>query len=300
VAYLDSNANSTSNVAYGAAWIPGYGQNTSLGELLEKYEAQMLVVAQDPHDSLDPKLLREILQYKVRGMRVSDMPTLYKKISGKVPIYNVSDMWFLLSGGFDIPSRPVLRNTLRLFDIATALIGLAITLPIWPVIALMIKLETGGPVLYRQKRVGLWGRPFEVLKFRTMPVDAEINGPQWASGPTDPRVTRVGRILRRTRLDEIPQFIQILKGEMSLIGPRPERPEFVEKLKARIPFYELRFAVRPGLTGWAQVNFGYGASVEDAAVKLQYDLYYIQENSLLLNLRIIFRTIRTILFARGS
>jgi lipopolysaccharide/colanic/teichoic acid biosynthesis glycosyltransferase len=185
-------------------------------------------------------------------------------------------------------------------DVVLALIGLIFSAPLWPVIAIMTKLEAPGSVLYRQVRLGKGRRRFTILKFRTMVADAEAKGPVWSMGGKDPRVTRFGRILRRSRLDELPQLWNILVGEMSFIGPRPERPEFVEQLESQIPLYHLRFAVRPGLTGWAQVNYKYGSSVDDAAKKLEYDLYYVQENSLLLNTRILLRTLETVLLQAGS
>jgi lipopolysaccharide/colanic/teichoic acid biosynthesis glycosyltransferase len=186
----------------------------------------------------------------------------------------------------------------RLMDILMAVVGLLLTLAVTPLAAAGLWVEDRGPVFYRQRRVGQAGRQFEILKFRTMVRHAEVNGPQWAA-VGDPRVTWMGRILRRLHLDELPQAWNILKGEMSVIGPRPERPEFVEALQAAIPFYRTRLSVRPGVTGWAQVNFEYGDSIEDALVKLRYDLYYIKHRSLLLELTILVRTLGHI-FRRGG
>lgn len=280
--------------------VVAFGRSADIKTIVERYQADLIVVGLDPYESLEPAMIHDLFQCKLGGVAVMDMPALYKRTFGKVPIFNVNHMWFLLGTGFDVPNRPILRNLIRLFDAIIALAGLVLSLPLWPLIAALIKLETPGPVFYRQKRVGLGGKVFEILKFRTMVADAEKTGPQWACGPGDRRVTRFGRLLRRTRLDELPQFIQVLMGQMSVVGPRPERPEFVALLRQKIPFYDLRFAVRPGLTGWAQVNYRYGSSVEDAAVKLQYDLYYIQENSLLLYLRILLKTIRVMLLSNGS
>ena len=201
-----------------------------------------------------------------------------------------------------IDSRPEPRLTAllsRAGDVVTCLVFLVATLPLMLVVALLVGLESRGPVLYRQERVGKGGRPFTLLKFRSMRVNAEALGPAWAQ-QRDPRVTRVGSFMRRTRIDELPQLINILRGEMSFIGPRPERPHFVEQLAAAIPFYRERARVKPGLTGWAQVNYPYGASVEDARAKLSYDLYYVKNRSPLLDLLILLSTVRVILFQEGA
>ncbi|MBV9956779.1 MAG: exopolysaccharide biosynthesis polyprenyl glycosylphosphotransferase, partial [Acidobacteria bacterium] len=182
---------------------------------------------------------------------------------------------------------------------AVALVGAILSLPLVIITALLIKLESKGPVLYRQERVGRNGRPFTLMKFRSMRVDAEKNGPVWAQDRDD-RTTRVGRIIRRIRVDEIPQFWNILRGEMNFVGPRPERPHFIRQLAEEIPYYEQRHLIAPGLTGWAQIKYPYGASVEDARQKLQYDLYYIKNQSLLLDAAILFETIKTIIFSRGA
>jgi exopolysaccharide biosynthesis polyprenyl glycosylphosphotransferase len=180
-----------------------------------------------------------------------------------------------------------------------ALIGAVLSFPLALLTAMLIKLESPGPVLYRQERVGKNGRPFTLMKFRSMRVDAEKNGPVWAQDGDD-RTTRVGRIIRKIRVDEIPQFWNILKGEMNFVGPRPERPHFVSQLAREIPYYEQRHMIEPGLTGWAQIKYPYGASIEDARQKLQYDLYYIKNQSLTLDAAILFETVKTILFSRGS
>jgi exopolysaccharide biosynthesis polyprenyl glycosylphosphotransferase len=190
--------------------------------------------------------------------------------------------------------------TRRFISIGVSLVGLILTAPLIPLIMLVIKLDSPGPVLYRQRRVGKGGRLFDVIKFRTMRQDAEAgNGPQWA-GEHDPRVTRVGKFLRTSRLDEIPQLWCVLKGDMAFVGPRPERPEFVEWLSREIPYYGVRHIVRPGLTGWAQVRYKYGSTVQDAREKLQYDLFYIKNVSIGLDLLIMFQTIKTVLLRRGA
>jgi exopolysaccharide biosynthesis polyprenyl glycosylphosphotransferase len=180
-----------------------------------------------------------------------------------------------------------------------ALIGAILSLPLAIITAILIKLDSRGPVLYKQERVGRNGRTFMVMKFRSMRTDAEKDGPVWARSEDD-RVTRMGRIMRKTRLDEIPQFWNILKGEMNFVGPRPERPHFVKQLAEEIPYYEQRHLIEPGLTGWAQIKYPYGSSIEDARQKLQYDLYYIKNQSLALDATILFETVKTILFGRGA
>ena len=187
----------------------------------------------------------------------------------------------------------------RLFDVVVSLGLLVLTLPLMAVTALLVRAESPGPVLYRQERVGQGGRNFTLLKFRSMRADAELGGPAWAA-TRDPRVTRAGQFLRKTRIDELPQLFNVLGGEMSFIGPRPERPHFVAQLAAAIPHYDARTQVKPGLTGWAQVNYPYGASVEDARMKLSYDLYYVRNRSLLLDLLILVATVRVILFQEGA
>ena len=187
----------------------------------------------------------------------------------------------------------------RVGDVLTSLGLLIFTLPLMLLVALIVRLDSPGPVLYRQERVGLGGVPFTLLKFRSMNANAEARGPAWAQA-RDPRVTRVGSFMRRTRIDELPQLVNVLRGQMSFIGPRPERPHFVEQLAGAIPFYRERARVKPGLTGWAQVNYPYGASVEDAKAKLSYDLFYVRNRSVLLDLSILFATVRVILFQEGA
>jgi exopolysaccharide biosynthesis polyprenyl glycosylphosphotransferase len=185
-------------------------------------------------------------------------------------------------------------------DVLLAVLGLVLTLPLFPLIALLIKRDSPGPVFYRQERLGKGGRIFRLIKFRSMRCDAEsTTGPVWA-GEHDPRVTRVGRVLRRARLDEVPQLINVLRGEMSVVGPRPERPAFVSQLQEKVPFYIHRLAMKPGVTGWAQVKYRYGSSVEDALEKLQYDLYYIKNLSVFLDLLILLQTVQIVLLGRGS
>jgi len=205
--------------------------------------------------------------------------------------------WLIFSGrGRQVRITGLVRNVMHRL---VALIGGILSLPLAVLTAILIKLESPGPVFYRQERVGKNGRPFVLMKFRSMGVDAEKQGPVWASSGDD-RATRIGRIIRKIRVDEIPQFWNILRGEMSFVGPRPERPHFVSQLAEEIPYYEQRHLIAPGLTGWAQIKYPYGASIEDARQKLQYDLYYIKNQSLVLDAIIMFETIKIVIFGRGA
>lgn len=223
--------------------------------------------------------------------RVTDQPTFVEKYLNEVPAENITAQWFLVA---DVQASTGYDATKRIMDITAAGIGLALTLPFWPLIALLIRLDSRGPAIYEQARVGLHGRIFRIYKFRTMRANAEQNGARWAKA-NDDRITRVGRFLRQSRLDELPQLWNILRGDMSLVGPRPERPEFVEKLAEVIPHYRQRHLIKPGLTGWAQIRFRYGASVQDAHRKLCYDLYYLKHRSIDLDTAIIIRTVGSFL-----
>ncbi len=242
--------------------------------------------------------IHEILECKMNGIEVMEWPTFYEKNMNKIDIMNVNPSHLVLGDGFQRNRVTVVVK--GVMDRVLALLGIVAFAPIGAVIALAIRLNSPGPVFYSQERVGLNGKTFRILKFRSMVTDAEKNrAPQWAS-EQDPRITKVGRFLRKTRLDEVPQLINILKGEMSFIGPRPERPYFVEELEKCIPFYGLRHVTKPGLSGWAQIRYRYGATVEDAVKKLEYDLYYIKNLSIFLDLMIFMETIQVILFGKGS
>lgn len=239
-----------------------------------------------------------LLDCKLRGMRVLSSAQFREKYFGRIEPDSLSQVDLLTTSGF-ISGR--LQNLVkRVFDLLLGSLMLVATLPLMAVISVAIKLDSPGPVLYTQQRVGRFGIPFTLLKFRSMATNAETGGqPRWAQ-KCDPRVTRVGRFIRTTRIDELPQLINVLRGEMSLVGPRPERPHFVEQLARAIPFYDQRSYVKPGLTGWAQVSFPYGASVEDAREKLSYDLYYVKNKTLILDLVILFATIRVVLRGEGA
>jgi sugar transferase (PEP-CTERM system associated) len=239
-----------------------------------------------------------LLELKSRGVKIEDGADLYEAITGKVPFESVRLGWLLYSPSF-CASR-FLRVYKRLASIVVSIFGLAVTLPVVPLILAAIKLTSQGDALYKQKRVGLNGKVFDCYKFRTMRADAEADsGPTWA-GDDDPRITAVGRFLRMTRLDEIPQLWNVLQGDMCLVGPRPERPEFVEWLSNEIPHYQLRNTVRPGISGWAQIRFKYSRSLEDSREKLRYDLFYLKNMSPGLDFLVFLETIKVILFGRGA
>ena len=228
---------------------------------------------------------------------IEESASFYERVTGRVQLETLRPSWLIFSGRKRQRRLGAIAGVI--FNRGAAVVGGILSLPIALATMLIIKLESKGPVLYRQERVGQNGRPFEVFKFRSMRTDAEADGPVWARS-SDDRVTRVGRVIRKIRVDEIPQFWNILRGDMNFVGPRPERPHFVKQLAEEIPFYEQRHLVAPGLTGWAQIKYPYGASVEDARQKLQYDLYYIKNQSLTLDALIMFETIKTILFSRGA
>jgi sugar transferase (PEP-CTERM system associated) len=240
-----------------------------------------------------------LLGMKLQGVTFDHLASVYEEYTGKIAVENLRPSWFIFSEGFAQGRR--LMATKRLLDILCASMGLAIGLPVMAIVALAVRLTSTGPVFYHQQRVGRNGKLFTVHKFRTMKTDAEAEtGPVWAAKAGDPRVTPIGAMLRRTRLDEMPQLWNVLKGDMSFVGPRPERPEFVADLTRQIPYYEQRHSVRPGITGWAQIRYTYGASVEDALEKLQYDLFYIKNLSIPLDLFIIVQTLKTVVLRVGA
>lgn len=232
------------------------------------------------------------------GVDVYNLSSFYEQITNKIPVENIEHSWFLEN--LTEHSKKVYEIIKRLMDMTIAIIGLIIAIPLWPIIALIIKLETPGPIIFKQIRVGKNGKEFMAMKFRSMVQDAEKGGPQWAQ-KNDPRITRFGSFMRKTRLDEIPQLINVLKGEMSFVGPRPERPEFVKTLTLEIPFYQERLLIKPGLTGWAQLyGPAYGGSKEETLEKLKYDLYYLKNRSLILDLNILLKTIKIITQGKGQ
>ena len=242
--------------------------------------------------------LRQLLDCKLYGVRVVDIATYFEKTLAQIKISHVNAGWLIFGDGFN---QGVVRTAVkRGFDLLFSALILALAAPIMVVTAIAVALESRGPIFYRQERVGLNGKPFQVIKFRSMRNDAEKDGkPRWAS-VNDDRITRVGRFIRRVRIDELPQLINVLKGEMSLVGPRPERQYFVDELVAKIPYYAVRHSVKPGVTGWAQVRYEYGSTVEDSVEKLQYDLYYVKNHTLFLDLLIMLETVAVVLTGKGA
>ncbi len=271
------------------------GRLADLEEILAEQDIHTLVVAIADRRGKLP--LATLVHAKLRGVTVYDAVDFYERLTGRMMVARLHPSSIIFSDGF-APSR-LTSLSKRLLDVALAIVALLFTAPLQALIALAVAATSPGPVLFRQERVGLNGLPFVMLKFRTMYTDAEKDGPRWAAADDD-RVTPVGRLLRRSRLDELPQLWNILAGHMSFVGPRPERPVFVRQLRERIPYYHQRHIVRPGLTGWAQVKYPYGASVEEAQEKLEYDLYYIKRMSVAFDLTILFETVRVFLTGRGA
>lgn len=256
------------------------------------------IVVATTSQELNRELGPVLMSARLAGQSVRDLSLFYEETWRKVPIYYLEHDWFVLSEGFDLVHNPINLRIKRLGDLVFSTLMLSIAWPFMLLTAIAVKLESKGPAVYSQTRTGLNGEEFIIYKFRSMRIDAEKNGAQWAS-KNDSRVTRVGKFIRLTRLDELPQLWNVFKGDMSFIGPRPERPEFNKKLEELIPFYNLRHLVRPGITGWAQVLYPYGASVDDAKEKLQYDLFYIKNYSFVLDLSIVLKTISVVVLGRG-
>ena len=271
------------------------GDFKQISSICRTCQIDRVIVALDERRGSLP--LEQLLQCRLKGIHVDDGITFGESLSGKLSIENLHPSTIIFSNGF----RGVLvyKGIKRVIDLLASFLGLLVFLPLCLMIALAIKLDSRGPVLYRQERIGQDGKLFSLIKFRSMTVDAEKDGPVWAV-VNDQRVTRVGRWLRKLRLDEITQIINVIKGEMSIVGPRPERPFFVKKLEKEVPFYSHRHAVKPGITGWAQILYPYGATREDAQEKLKYDLYYIKHMSPIMDLRIISETAKIVLLGRGS
>jgi len=272
------------------------GTLANLPALADRLGATLIVVAQEDRRNRLP--VDSLLRCRMAGVRVVEATTLLEGLSGRIPLGDLRPSWLIFSAGFKRPR--VLNGVKRAGEAVLSAVLLVLAAPLVLLVALAVRLSSPGPVLYRQARVGKSGRHFDLLKFRTMRVDAEAaSGPVWASGEGDTRITEVGRFLRRTRLDELPQLWNVVTGAMSFVGPRPERPHFVEKLRRVIPFYDERHGVRPGITGWAQVRFPYGSTLEDAEEKLEFDLYYVKHMSFLLDVAILLETAKVVLLARG-
>jgi sugar transferase (PEP-CTERM system associated) len=292
VGFLDENGENIGKSLVNPGII---GAASDLEEITAREKIDRIVLSLKERRGQTP--LRGLLHLKFAGVAVEDAHTVCEQIDGRIRLEHLSPSWMILSEGFRKSS--LLLGAKRTLDVLVSLVLLLISLPVMILVAIAILLETGTPVLFRQERIGLKGKEFKILKFRSMTQNAEANGPKWAADG-DSRVTRVGRIIRKLRLDELPQIVNVLRGEMSFVGPRPERAIFCRLLEAETPFYALRYSVRPGITGWAQVKYQYGASIEEAKTKLEYDLFYIKHLSLTLDLAILFETAKVVLWQRGA
>ena len=294
--YISEHAGECAEAGSQKNGLPILGGRDVLSFLIEDGLIDIIIMAVDY--KAHPELVQQAIEATKLGISVIPMAMVYERTWSKVPIEHLGDQWYAALPS-EIRFRPLYLCWRKVIDITFALVGMAVMLLLLPVLALLIYLESPGPVFYSQERLGYQGRKFFIHKFRSMRADAECAGhPRWTS-EDDPRVMRVGRFLRATHLDELPQVINILRGEMSLIGPRPERAAFVSQLAKTIPFYLCRLSVKPGLTGWAQVKYPYGSSDRDALEKLQYDLYYIKHRSLILDIRVILMTVVEMVLCRG-
>lgn len=295
IGYVDESSTLADPVPNG---LPVLGEVSNLTRLARQFRVGEVVIANE--NNLDAGLFEYLVECQAEGVRVSSMPNLYERFHRRVPIKDITPDWGLQA----LQERAIFNRfqlgLKRISDVVLATLSLIVLIPFLPLVMIAIYLDSQGPIFYRQIRSGRAGKPFHIIKFRTMVTDAEQDGkPRWAT-ENDTRITRVGRFLRKTRLDEVPQLINVLKGEMSIIGPRPERPEFVTELQQIIPFYSTRLMVKPGLTGWAQIHYDYGNSAEDALIKLEYDFYYLHHWSLWLDLYIIFRTFEVVFKLKGT
>jgi sugar transferase (PEP-CTERM system associated) len=275
--------------------VPVIQNSDSLLSITRKYKSNIIVVAIDDRRHNMP--IQDLMDCKFHGVSIKDGISFFESISGRISVENVNPTWFIFAEGFQM--RQITFLIKRFLDIIISTIGLLITSPISMLTAICIKLESPGSVLYSQERIGERGSTFFIYKFRSMCQDSEKNGAVWAR-ENDSRVTKIGKFIRKSRIDEIPQMWNVLKGDMSFVGPRPERPIFVDELVKKIPYYSLRHAIKPGLTGLAQIRYQYGASEEDALRKLEYDIYYMKNLSILFDLFIIFVTIKIVLFQKGA
>ena len=274
--------------------LPFFEHQDSLKEFIQKERVSLVVVS--PALEKDPELLRPLIDVIKFGVAIRSLHRFYEEVMGKIPVSIITEGWFL-ENSF-AAERRIFDRAKRLVDIV---VGTIFLIPLGVAVVIfgpLIKMDSSGPIFYKQRRVGRYGREFVIYKFRSMVVDAEALGAAWAS-ENDPRVTRFGKFLRKSRLDELPQVVSIIKGDLSFVGPRPERPEFVNQLRGMLKFYDVRHIVVPGLAGWAQINFPYGASVEDALAKLQYDLFYVKNRSIALDLTILLKTIVVLLSHQG-
>jgi len=277
--------------------VPVLGGSRELMRCVEKNNVGIIVVCID--DEVSKDVYPHLVKATFSGVSVYEMPTFYEKVTGKIPVMHIDNAWLSYAKIHGVKKNIYNEKFKKIVDKSLACAGLIIAMPLMVLTAILIKIDSKGPVIYRQSRVGFNEDIFTLLKFRSMFINSESNGAVWAE-KNDPRITRIGKLIRFLRVDELPQIWNVLKGEMSFIGPRPERPEFVKQLEDAMPYYMLRHTVKPGISGWAQVNYDYGASIEDAREKLQFDLYYIKNMTLSLDLYILLRTIRVVIFGKGS
>jgi sugar transferase (PEP-CTERM system associated) len=277
--------------------VPIIGTVGKMADVITQKDIKAVVLAVDGNGS--SRIARKVLETRLRGVEVIDLPTLYEELACRLPLRHVEEQWLVSATGFNLISREYVQKCKRLIDFTFAALMLFLSLPMILLTALLIKLDSPGPVFYKQQRVGKGGTVFTVFKFRSMRSDAEQKGARWAQ-KRDPRVTRVGKWIRLFRVDEIPQIWNVLNGDMSLVGPRPERPEFVKELDLLVPYYSVRHAVTPGITGWAQINYPYGATIEESFRKLEYDLYYVKNMSILLDLQILLKTVGIVILGEGA
>ncbi len=273
------------------------GTSKRICEIVKENKVDILVLAISHFK--EPQLLKHVLDCKLQGVQVHDMPSFYEKVAGKVPVEHVTDFWLVFTPLLGVKKSVYNQRVKRVLDLVLSFFGLIVTFPIGALAGLAVKLETCGPVLYRQTRVGLNGKPFTLVKFRSMTNGTDFDR-RFAGERHDPRITHVGKILRRARLDEIPQIWNVLKGDMSFIGPRALIESEVAEFESQIPYFSLRHSVRPGITGWAQVKYRHGTRVEDGLEKLQYDLFYIKNLSPLLDFHILMKTVRVVLSGKGA
>lgn len=292
VGFLDGKADRIGERLVNPGIIGTYDQ---LVDIVERHHVDTIVVCLEDRRAVLP--VQSLLDFKSMGLDILDGHHLYEEASGRLSIDSLRPSALIFSTGFR--RRLVSLVSKRCLDAVVAAVGLVVLIPLFVIIAALIRIDSSGPVFYRQVRIGLRGRPYMIWKFRSMRQDAEKSGPRWAQA-NDPRISRVGWWLRKTRMDEVPQLVNVLRGEMSLVGPRPERPVFVQELRTNIPYYDIRHTVRPGVTGWAQVKFRYGASRDDSHTKLQYDLYYVKNLSLFLDLKILVQTVRVVMLGEGA
>jgi exopolysaccharide biosynthesis polyprenyl glycosylphosphotransferase len=295
IGFIDDDPAKLGNLVEG---FPVLGGSDQLLEILERENISDVIFAIS--NEMRPELFQTLLQAEESGVEITTMPIVYEQLMGRVPISLLQSDWILRSFFDQAHANSLYEMFKRVIDILGGLVGSVVYLISYPFIAGLILLDTGRPVLYRQTRLGQNGHEYEIIKFRTMGQDSEKNGTPQVTVENDMRITRIGKLLRKSHLDEIPQFINVLRGDMSLVGPRAERAVLVNNLQRQVPFYRARLLVKPGITGWAQVNFGYAATVEDTIIKLEYDLYYIKHRTVMLDLVILLRTVGTVVGFKGQ